>query len=230
VHRWQLQQVIAIPMIVQVKAQLYRDQKRLWRVRLLDASIRDKGLPVPQGLRDRFTDDHNGKSVIVEKVDGQIVGVLLEGESTQAILKSVSPVPITVTTSRQPAVVPSASIVAEKEGIVSCSLAAYRCAMAAKGIGKEYKNHAKSLPMMIRINGLGATLAFLKSKDDPHFNRLYQDIAGYLRDIQTGLKDGEFSAKIIECDSAEIIFLTKEVLAFLAWLRRFAEGLIQEVK
>ena len=58
-------------MKVQVKAQLYRDQKRLWRVRSLDASIRDKGLPVPQALRGHFTDEHNGKSVIVEKVDGK---------------------------------------------------------------------------------------------------------------------------------------------------------------
>ena len=217
-------------MKVQVKAQLYRDQKRLWRVRSLDASIRDKGLPVPQALRGHFTDEHNGKSVIVEKVDGQIVRVLLEGESVQAIFIPDSPVQSTVTTSRHPAVELPVSIAAEKEGIASCSVAAYRCAMAAKGIGKEYKNHAKSLPMMIRTNGLGATLAFLKSKDDQHFSRLYQDIAGYLKDIQAGLKNGEFSTKITECDSAEIMFFTKEVLVFLVWLRRFADGLIQDVK
>ncbi len=215
-------------MKVQVKAQLYRDQKRLWRVRSLDAPIRDKGLPVPQELRDQLTDEHNGKSVIVEKVDGQIVRVLLEGESALAILKPVSP--LTVTTSRQAAVVLPTSFVAEREGIASCAVSAYRCAMAAKGIGKEYKNHAKSLPMMIRTNGLGATLAFLESKDDPHFSRLYQDITGYLKGIQAGLKDGEFSAKITECDSVEIRFFTKEVLAFLVWLRRFAEGLIHDVK
>lgn len=217
-------------MKVQVKAQLYRDQKRLWRVRSLDASLRDKGLPVPQGLRDHFTDEHNGKSVIVEKIDGQIVRVLLEGEPTQKILQPVSPVPVTVTIFRQPAVVPLASIASEREGIAPCAVVAYRCAMAAKGIGKEYKNHVKSLPMMIRTNGLGATLAFLESKDELHFNRLYQDITGYLRHIQVAIKDGECSEKIAECDSAEIMLLTKEALAFLVWLRRFAEGLIQEVR
>ncbi|HWR29214.1 MAG TPA: type III-B CRISPR module-associated protein Cmr5 [Negativicutes bacterium] len=218
-------------MKVQVKALLNRDPKGLWRVKPIDAPKHEKGDVVPQGLRDRFTDAYDGKRVTVEKVDGKIVKVVVEGESLPAISKQDFSVPVTVTDSPRPTAALSASIAVDGDNGRSCAVLAYRCAEAAKGMGKEYKNHAKTLPLMIRINGLGATLAFLKSKErnkGPHFERLYLDLVGYLSLTQTGLSGGDFSERIADCDSAEIMFLTKEALVFLAWLRRFAEGLIQE--
>lgn len=218
-------------MKVQMEAQLYLDLKGLWRVRPFDTSVRDKGMPVPERLRGLFTDEHNGKRVIVEKMDGNIVSVLLEGGADSEILNQNISGPSLVTQSPRSTGNQPVPATATDDCIASCAVLAYTCAKAALGMGKEYKNHAKSLPMMIRSNGLGATLAFLKSKERdkyPHFARLHQDIASYLMLTQPGLKDGEFSERLAVCESAEIMALTKETLVFLAWLRRYADGLIQE--
>ena len=106
---------------------------------------------------------------------------------------------------------------------------AYTCAEKAIGIGKEYKNTAKSLPMMIRANGLGNTLTFLKSKDkDIHLKKLYEHLCGYLSQKNEKLKQRKVCDAILYCDSHETKELTKEAIAFLSWLRRYSEGLIPE--
>ena len=107
-----------------------------------------------------------------------------------------------------------------------CEVVAYNCAKQAIHLRKDYKNHAKSLPMMIRANGLGATLAFLKSKDDTYYQKLYEQLGKYLQTKNTKLS-GEVADAILNCTSQETKELTKEALTFLGWLRRFAEGLIK---
>lgn len=104
---------------------------------------------------------------------------------------------------------------------------AYMCAEKAKSLGKEYKNHVKSLPMMIRTNGLGGTLAFLESKEEKTFSNLYCDITEYLKQKHISLnKTNNVLHQIAKSDSCEIMAFTKDVLIFLGWLRRFSEGLI----
>lgn len=106
---------------------------------------------------------------------------------------------------------------------------------------KEYKSYAKKLPMMIKSNGLGASLAFVlsKSKDKEgnktSWGHLYDDINNWLREYKLFLlkpdyiqnPDSELVKAVIDLRSPEYRTVAVEVFAFLTWLRRFAEGLIE---
>lgn len=114
---------------------------------------------------------------------------------------------------------------------------AYDCAKRIAGgdskKAKEYKSYAKKLPMMIKTNGLGAAIAFAfsKGKDGNAWELLFNHVQDWLRQEQKKWLLGSFSAQslenaVISLNSNEYHALTVEVLAFLNWLRRFAEGLI----
>jgi CRISPR-associated protein Cmr5 len=106
----------------------------------------------------------------------------------------------------------------------------------------EYKSYAKSLPMMIKNNGLGATLAFIRSKktnkngQNTAYGQIYEDLSAYFAEpnrsflIDNQQTDNrELVAKIIDLDSYHYRLATVEALAFLLWLRRFAEGLGKKI-
>lgn len=103
---------------------------------------------------------------------------------------------------------------------------------------KEYKSYAKKLPMMIKTNGLGASLSFVLSKSknkEGHlttWGKLYEDLNSWLRTphkkwLLGNNPPADLSEAVINLESQEYRALTVEVLAFLNWLRRFAEGLIE---
>ncbi|HHW01218.1 MAG TPA: type III-B CRISPR module-associated protein Cmr5 [Thermoanaerobacterales bacterium] len=117
---------------------------------------------------------------------------------------------------------------------------AYKCARAGNQIDKrkEYKQYVKKLPMLIKTNGLGAALAFVRSKisdktsESGHaYKLIYDQIAEWLKKDDKKLidlsGDADLVAAIISLDSSQYRAVTIEVLAFLNWLRRFAEGLIE---
>lgn len=113
---------------------------------------------------------------------------------------------------------------------------AFQCAEKASKSGKpkKYKSYAKKFPMMIKTNGLGSALAFAfsKKKQGNNWERLYNDVSSWIKQPQKIYLLGNFSNKeiaqaAIELDSQSYRCLTIEVLAFLTWLRRFAEGLIE---
>lgn len=220
-------------MKVQKKAELYRDAKGLWRVRAFDAKKNDKGMAVPLGLRSELTEAHDGTAVTVVKVNGQIDRLLFEkGDVPEVVKKGPHQILELEKFSQQTIHDDSVSPSAKGDGVVPGSaVLAYQCAEDALRLGdgyKEYKNHAKSLSMMIRTNGLGATMAFLESKKEGHFITLKDDIAKFLRQNEQGLNTGNFYSKAIkELDSNIVKELTKKVLSFVAWLSRFASGLIQ---
>ncbi len=103
----------------------------------------------------------------------------------------------------------------------------------------SYRAYAKKLPMLIKNNGLGAALAFVNAKgnsiDSPYY-LLYRQITEWLAidnkqyldliDKQGGYKD--LVGEIIKQKSPEYRAVTIEVLAFLKWLGRFAEGMIED--
>lgn len=108
--------------------------------------------------------------------------------------------------------------------------------------GKEYKSYARKLPMLIKTNGLGATMGYVFSKSSNYsWALLYQQTQEWLithRSHLVILKRGETTLKLDtqKCDlmafipqmhSNEYRMLTIELLAFYNWLRRFAEGLIE---
>jgi len=109
-------------------------------------------------------------------------------------------------------------------------------AKASSGVKyDEYKSYAKSLPMLIKSGGLGATLAFIRSKarkktgENTAYGQIYDDISAYFKlqhkSYLIDLSSQELVEAVIKLDSAEYRSVTVETLAFIQWLRRFAEGL-----
>ncbi len=118
---------------------------------------------------------------------------------------------------------------------------AYECAKEVKEKNiepKEYKAYCKKLPMMIKTNGLGATLAFVRGKANGSGkgSKAYKKIEeqfldwlaekSHLSDV-IGTKSGNLDGRVIALESAEYRAVTIELLALLNWMRRFAEGLIE---
>ena len=99
---------------------------------------------------------------------------------------------------------------------------------------KEYKSYAKKLPMMIKTNGLGASIAFAQSKGRNKGNAwevLYLQIESWLQKERSYLLGNyakmDLAQAVVSLDSPQYRAVTVETLAYLNWLRRFAEGLIE---
>ena len=99
---------------------------------------------------------------------------------------------------------------------------------------KEYKSYTRKIPMMIKTNGLGSALAFVKSKQKKEaYKKIYDQLSEWLMQecITTAFlfnrKDAELVEEVIKLPSHEYRAVTMETLALMTWLRRFAEGLIQ---
>jgi len=99
---------------------------------------------------------------------------------------------------------------------------------------KEYKSYTRKIPTMILSNGLGQTLAFVKAKSDKGnaYDLIYSQLTEYMKSahtvrIQMPKEKNDFVEWVISCDSSKYRYITQEILAFLNWLRRFAEGLIE---
>ncbi len=100
---------------------------------------------------------------------------------------------------------------------------------------KDYPQYAKKVPMMIKTNGLGATLAFMRDKGGD-YKKIYDDIENWfkadekLRTIVPEItNEGGLLKLVTDCDSYQYRILTIEALAYLNWLRRFA-GTLNESK
>lgn len=104
-----------------------------------------------------------------------------------------------------------------------------------KNLLKNYRSYVKKIPTMILSNGLGQTLAFIKSKSEKGnaYNLIYEQLTEYMRSpyttrMQMPEDKKELIDWVISCDSEKYRYITQEILAFLNWLKRFAEGLIEE--
>jgi len=101
-----------------------------------------------------------------------------------------------------------------------------------KGFQKEYRSRVMELPTLIIINGLGQTLAYLKSKGKGDENKpeekVYQDIDGWLsknKNIHWNAK-GELIERVIALPSDKFRQVTAETLAYLSWMKRFADAVL----
>lgn len=116
--------------------------------------------------------------------------------------------------------------------------AAYAFASAKEGIKiPEYESWAKKMPMLIQANGLGAGLAFLKSKakDNNVYQLLYKQSKAWLIHSDCFLKsilgfsdNCELIEEVIKLESPQYRAVTLELIAFFNWVRRFASGLENE--
>jgi CRISPR-associated protein Cmr5 len=99
----------------------------------------------------------------------------------------------------------------------------------AEDFKKKYGSLARKVPMLVLTNGLGQTLAFLRSKgkddqSDEH-NVLCRHLSAWtLSQIAPNAKDGDLLKWLLDNDSAAYRRATTEALAYLLWLKRFAEA------
>lgn len=97
---------------------------------------------------------------------------------------------------------------------------------------KKYKSGVKKLPVSIKTNGLGQTLAFIKNRDDG-WKIIYRQLTEWLQKkelIKTGNTDLLKEVINPETESKQYRELTIECISFLKWQRRFADGLMDDVE
>ena len=96
---------------------------------------------------------------------------------------------------------------------------------------KEYKTAAKKLPVLIKTNGLGQSLAFIKKRNNG-YDRLYEQIGNWLqtKDTKQLVSSGELVEQVIKLESSVYRQVTVETLALLNWIRRFVDGLMKDVE
>lgn len=104
--------------------------------------------------------------------------------------------------------------------------AAWECVTAVKGQGYagKYGQLARSAPADIQANGLGQTLAFWNAKGEDQHRKLLNDVStwvkGQIKFSETSLL--EWVIKTADTDGYRRA--TAEAIAFLIWLKRFAEA------
>lgn len=98
-------------------------------------------------------------------------------------------------------------------------------------VDKKYKGLIKSAPADVQTNGLGQAVAFWLAKRDSkredQFGALYTHLSDWMKTAITGGKD--LKAWIIDAGTSSVEYrrATVEALAYLGWLKRFAEAEIQ---
>lgn len=106
---------------------------------------------------------------------------------------------------------------------------AYECVDKVKQ-DKKYNGHVKKILTYLKTNGLGPTVAFIFAKEGT-YKGIYLDIERWLKQDEKRLIDLSGSKKLVEeiikINSPEYRAVTIEVLAFVNWLKRFADGLIE---
>ena len=96
---------------------------------------------------------------------------------------------------------------------------------------KEYKSAAKKLPVLIKTNGLGQSLAFIKKRNNG-YDKLYEQVGNWLQteDTKQLIPRGELVEQVIQLQSSDYRQVTVETLALLNWIRRFVDGLMKDVE
>jgi len=91
---------------------------------------------------------------------------------------------------------------------------------------KEFSSLSRSLPAMLQVNGLGQTLAFLKSKSASSLSHeiLYGHFSFWLNEIIRDGEPGDFLDYIVDQSTYIYRHAGDEAIEFSIWLRRFAEA------
>ncbi|HXH11954.1 MAG TPA: type III-B CRISPR module-associated protein Cmr5 [Alphaproteobacteria bacterium] len=97
---------------------------------------------------------------------------------------------------------------------------------------KRYRTLALKAPVLVLTNGLGQTAAFLHDGNEKNTveERLYQHLSSWLLERVGGAQAQDDLLETItqRWTSAQYRRATEEALAFLTWLKRFAEAVLPE--
>jgi CRISPR-associated protein Cmr5 len=90
---------------------------------------------------------------------------------------------------------------------------------------KDYLSLARSAPADIQANGLGQTLAFWRAKKKDEHTALYQHVAAWVKTQVRFAQPPDLLEWIIkQAGTDEYRRATAETIAFLSWIKRFAEA------
>ena len=134
---------------------------------------------------------------------------------------------------------------------------AYKCVLKGEQLNKSskvdvaYKSYTRKIPTLIKVNGLGATFAFILSKSKKEetskgfaYKLIYEQVDNWLRAETHGTFENIFKfipkkrivngkeelvelvEALIQLNSSEYRAVTNEVITLFGWLKRFSEGLI----
>ncbi len=98
---------------------------------------------------------------------------------------------------------------------------------------EDYFIQVKRLPAMVLTNGLGHSLAFLRSKaanksaDKSGHRALFDDIAGWLQEIEVYPSEGEIMEHIMKGSMNKYLEAQSHVMRLLTWLVRFANAYLE---
>ncbi|NOX36048.1 MAG: type III-B CRISPR module-associated protein Cmr5 [Calditrichaeota bacterium] len=101
---------------------------------------------------------------------------------------------------------------------------AFEMVRAVKEKKDEYKSWSKKIPVLIKSNGLGQTLAFMKSRNKPETNLMLEQIKNWLIRKNEIQPNEDVIKKITEIDSSIYRRWSRETIALFNWVRRFADG------
>jgi CRISPR type III-B/RAMP module-associated protein Cmr5 len=105
-----------------------------------------------------------------------------------------------------------------------------------KPVSREILSRLKGLPVMLRVNGVPATLAFYSSKvTDDKIGTAYRKVGQALRDqlakeLNWSAEPELFFQKLSETKPADLAHGFARLEAFAGWLRRLAMALALEQK
>jgi CRISPR-associated protein Cmr5 len=105
-------------------------------------------------------------------------------------------------------------------------------------VASRYRAYVKNLPMLIKTNGLGSAMAFVKAKaqDSPPegtaYDLLYAHVEQWLQSDQkkhllasAEADTDDLVEQLVTMDSSTYRAVTMEVMNLLNWLRRLADGM-----
>ena len=92
----------------------------------------------------------------------------------------------------------------------------------------KYRSQVRKLPSLILTNGLGQAVAFMKAKkQDMLYKHLSCWVTSQMGEPNT-VGDVHLMTDILESDSDTYRRMTTESLAYIVWLKRFAEAELPE--
>lgn len=110
---------------------------------------------------------------------------------------------------------------------------AYKCvqSIVSNPKSREFRSLARSFPSTIQVNGLAAAVAFLFSKKKQSYAHiiLYNAIDDWTKNkFSVESKTGsDLMNRITNMDSACYRLYTDECMNLCLWIKRFAEGMIE---
>ena len=129
---------------------------------------------------------------------------------------------------------PSLQQVADQERAASAWSSVQEVDKKAEKLKKEYSALARSTPALVQTSGLGQALAFLRARDRGQRNTahwlIYSHVSQWMAGrVDLGDKGRDGLLEWVVTQTSQVYrHTTAEVVAYLSWLKRFAEAELPE--